>query len=218
MSKLYAFHTNIEELFSLSLNEKVHIYVKDLNSRYLEVNMMQAMFYGYTSPRECCQKNLRDSPYRTRCDSVIADDQAVMRSKTTMLFIEQVIQKIYQNTFVRNFLSVKTPIFNQHQYFKGLFGLSFYLSETNLPAIFKILNDLQLFADPNSKSLCQWDKLLTLREKDCAYFLAKGFSAKEIGNQLNISPRTVEKHAEKIKSKLNCFSRQQLIKKISLPL
>lgn len=76
------------------------------------------------------------------------------------------------------------------------------------------INESHSFAPVSPSQLNQWSDELTLREKDCAFFLARGFSAKEIGRQLDISARTVESHIQRIKIKLNCYSRQQLIKKI----
>ncbi len=52
---------------------------------------------------------------------------------------------------------------------------------------------------------------LSKRELDCLELLAKGYSSKKIAQNLNISFRTVEKHLENIKIKLNCNTKDQLI-------
>lgn len=52
---------------------------------------------------------------------------------------------------------------------------------------------------------------ITRREMDCLRFLVQGFTAKMIARQLSLSQRTVESYFEKIKIKLNCNSRAQLV-------
>lgn len=56
---------------------------------------------------------------------------------------------------------------------------------------------------------------LTKREAQCLYFLFQGKSAKEIGKILNISHRTVELYCDRIRRKLNCRTRIELLGKIS---
>lgn len=58
--------------------------------------------------------------------------------------------------------------------------------------------------------------LITPREMDCLRFLKKGFTAKMIAAQLKLSSRTVESHIEKIKRKLNCHSRAQIMTLLDL--
>jgi|688.fasta_scaffold366357_2 DNA-binding CsgD family transcriptional regulator len=52
---------------------------------------------------------------------------------------------------------------------------------------------------------------VTQKEARCLSWLIKGKTAEEIGFILNISRRTVEKHFANIKSKLNCYSKADLI-------
>ena len=53
---------------------------------------------------------------------------------------------------------------------------------------------------------------LSDRETDVAKLFSEGLSYKEIGNRLNISPRTVETHKNNILSKLNLNSLADIIK------
>ena len=50
------------------------------------------------------------------------------------------------------------------------------------------------------------------REQDVLKLFAKGYSYKQIGEELNISPRTVESHKNNILSKLNLQSVTEMIK------
>lgn len=54
----------------------------------------------------------------------------------------------------------------------------------------------------------------TRREKECIQYLLYGMTAKEIAKELKLSPRTVETYLENIKTKIDCFSKTQLIQKI----
>lgn len=51
---------------------------------------------------------------------------------------------------------------------------------------------------------------LTKREIECVNWLIKGKSAREIGMILEISEKTVFKHMENLKMKLNCYKQFQL--------
>lgn len=72
----------------------------------------------------------------------------------------------------------------------------------------------------NNKSLLDLSQLrnisnpLTMREKECLEWLVKGKTAHEMALILGISKRTSEKHIEKIKEKLGCYTLFQLGLKI----
>ncbi len=64
-----------------------------------------------------------------------------------------------------------------------------------------------------------YDKLeqgyLTKREMDYVILLFRGKSADETATILNLSRKTVENHLDNIKCKLNCWTKFQLVKKIT---
>jgi DNA-binding NarL/FixJ family response regulator len=51
------------------------------------------------------------------------------------------------------------------------------------------------------------------RQKQCLNYLAQGLSAKNIGKELNLSPRTVEAYIESLKLKFKCKNKTLLIVK-----
>ena len=57
---------------------------------------------------------------------------------------------------------------------------------------------------------------LTSKENEVVKYFIKGLSAPKIATQLLISPRTVEHHLERIKDKLNCMTKPELVEKIQL--
>ncbi|MBN1684199.1 MAG: helix-turn-helix transcriptional regulator [Gammaproteobacteria bacterium] len=56
---------------------------------------------------------------------------------------------------------------------------------------------------------------LTPRENECVTWLNAGKTADETGIILNISKRTVEKHLENIRKKLNCYKQTQIVQIMS---
>jgi len=55
-------------------------------------------------------------------------------------------------------------------------------------------------------------KALTMRQREVLQFIAEGWTAKEIANRLNITPRTVEFHKAQIMDHLNLKTTADLIK------
>ena len=58
------------------------------------------------------------------------------------------------------------------------------------------------------------DKKLSKREIECAYYLIRGMTAKQIAKIIFLSPRTIEHYIDRIKSKFKCKSRSDLIMSI----
>lgn len=58
--------------------------------------------------------------------------------------------------------------------------------------------------------------ILSRREAQCLYYLAMGKSAKETGNLLFLSQRTVETYLDAIKRKVNCRTKLEIFNKIDI--
>ena len=118
-------------------------------------------------------------------------------------------------------ISIKTKVLDSGNHTIGIGGIACYLHQMKLQDIISIVNKLTVFKQPINDQLkynyifngSQLDKL-TVREKQCVYYLSRGMGYKEIGKVLNISPRTVETHIIHIKEKLRCYSRSDIIAKV----
>ncbi len=85
------------------------------------------------------------------------------------------------------------------------------LSDISLPAeaIEKFRHDLNYF----DHNISQEKKQIALsrREKQCAYYLVQGYTAKETADILNISSRTVEVYLDRLKEYFSVKNRVQLV-------
>jgi len=57
---------------------------------------------------------------------------------------------------------------------------------------------------------------LTVREAQCLYYSAQGYSAKQIGYCIHLSPRTIETYLGQIKQKAGCRTKLQLLSHIDM--
>lgn len=55
---------------------------------------------------------------------------------------------------------------------------------------------------------------LSIRETEIIYYILHGCTIKQIAQKMLVSPRTVESYFFSLKSKLNCYSRTKLMRKV----
>ena len=72
-------------------------------------------------------------------------------------------------------------------------------------------HNLLLTDDANYPCPLDWRDLLTKRERQVAGLVLGGLRNQDIAARLGISPRTAEKHVERILTKLHFGSRKELI-------
>lgn len=53
--------------------------------------------------------------------------------------------------------------------------------------------------------------LLTAREQQVLEFIANGLSAKEVAQEIDIAPRTVERHIENVRLKIRARNRTHMV-------
>jgi DNA-binding NarL/FixJ family response regulator len=53
--------------------------------------------------------------------------------------------------------------------------------------------------------------LLTTREQQVLEFVAQGLSAKEVAQEIDIAPRTVERHIENVRLKIRARNRTHMV-------
>jgi len=193
-----------------------HVFSKDLSGNYLLANDNKAEVYGLPS-HKIIGKNDKDFFEELDVKQLQANDKIAIMNPSTQIFLETITHPI-SSLKKCTYLSFKTKIQDNVNNIIGSFGIAFHLKNNNLAEITKIINTFNLIPPmpimmlPDTTNFC--NKPLTQREKQCAYFLTRGMSAKEIATILNISPKTIETYIANMKLKLGCYKRSQLIGKI----
>lgn len=209
---------NLQENFLHIRNTPGLCIAKDIDSKYSVISNDYAILLGWKNSEQCI--NLSD--YDIPCAAVEAAnlfielDQKVVNNKASLISLY--ICK-YMNGW-KTLLSHKIPIQKTNGDITGIYGQVMDISSTNLYNWCLPLNqnDLKYSESSNKPRIYILSQEhtplpLTLRQQACIFLLVRGKSMKEIANILDISVKTVEGHFEKIKLKMGCSSKSQLIEK-----
>ncbi len=107
----------------------------------------------------------------------------------------------------------KRPIFDNNNVVTGLIS---HATDVTGTIVEGIVGNFMKFLPPEvTKSFTIENKQNTIklskRQKQCLLLLARGKTATDIANILNISNRTAEHYIDDVKVKLNCATKQELI-------
>lgn len=108
-----------------------------------------------------------------------------------------IIGFVFSDTTLQELIKAIDRVAGGHEYFPN--GISKLLKDT-------------LQSDRRFHKMIHHSDLLTLRELEVCRLICNGYTHKEIGVELNVSPRTVETHKKNILSKLRIKSTAELIK------
>jgi DNA-binding CsgD family transcriptional regulator len=190
------------------------VFFKNTDLIYTAVSGFAARLCGFDKAEQFCGHN----DFELRCsaaDSAMefrAEDRRVMTSgkEISSLQINQFADGNIHIFFLR-----KTPLFDASG---KIIGVCSQGSEVTNPAIGKAIFNLlesarinqlqnQIFTVATNDD---FDRL-SVREAEVIFYFMRGFTNKEIGDMMTLSPRTIESYLESIKSKMNCQSRQELL-------
>ncbi|WP_454783247.1 helix-turn-helix transcriptional regulator [Legionella sp. WA2022007384] len=183
-----------------------NIYVKDKKGRYLDCN--QNMLCLNKMP-DMKGKMDSDLLWKDQAPILMKNDAEIMQQNKAKTFIETV----QLNGSFQHYLSRKAPLYTRQGKIIGVVGISFLIDgdvslfttiQETIPVIMPRTVDINVH-DQNTNNQ------LTTKQITCLSYLVKGMTIKQIGQQLNLSPRTVEDHLNSAKNKLNCHSRSELI-------
>jgi DNA-binding NarL/FixJ family response regulator len=113
------------------------------------------------------------------------------------------------------FLTKKSPSYDKNGRLVGVSGRCINITEL-LSNVSQLIFDEALPCQKLKKGTYtigydSADIKLSSRQQECLFFLLRGKTAKQIGQQLNLGHRTIESYLETIKSKFNCQTRYELI-------
>jgi DNA-binding CsgD family transcriptional regulator len=126
---------------------------------------------------------------------------------TTLLVNELPLLRLFARKFLQDNQFLFSLMEDNQIDLAKLIGPTFY--ERALPEIPKPRGKLAFL----QKMGIEIDNELSQREIDVVRRLLKGCSASQIAKEIYLSKRTVEHHIERIKMKLSCFSKSELITK-----
>lgn len=191
---------------------------KDKDLKIREVTNGVANLIGY----EKWEDVYGITDYEVKCPTVLLADEFrkkdsnVMGHKKTTSGLE--VHK-FSDGKIHSFLLERSPITDSDNCVIGIF-LNMY--EANYKYLNRIAIELYQFVNtihPNklghSFEFTDTNEQYNLskRENACLYYLIRGKSSSEIGNYLNLSKRTIDDYFDRIKYKMNCNSRSEIIEK-----
>ena len=207
--------TRVDELYAMSIS----CFFLSSDSVILDGNDKIAATVGANSVNDMSG---HDSGYFCERDfsaRMIANDQAVMRS-ASMKVVEETGERV--DDFLINAMSMKFPWYYEEKII-GVLGCSLHIDAAEIKDFARtfiqfsktgLLGPISKFpvnALDGNLEMVYFSK----RELEVMKLLVQNKTAREIGESLAISKRTVEHHIENMKLKANCLSKFELIYKYS---
>jgi DNA-binding CsgD family transcriptional regulator len=200
-----------------------YIHWKDRDLQYHLMNSYTANRVGYSSSSVSFE-GVTDADLPCKAceiaDKFHKEDRLVLQSGKTLTMINYCC---YKDNDWRIILGRKSPLKNAEGEIIGVYGRGIDVTDCGLmrTAFLVFMSDENHFGSKrnalNQTSYILEDKFddygLSVRESECLFYLIRGKTAKEMAVIFNISFRTVEKHLERLKYKLNCFHRSEIVDK-----
>ena len=195
-----------------------NVYVLDANSRIQSINEATVASIGFVSIKDGIGKTMFDILPEENARYLIHTDKTVLQTNQTKIIDDLVICK---DGTKHQFLTVKTPLYNADHTVVGVFGCSVLLNDQPLAIAISQLTQLGLLQP--QQMVCDDHLLmklnaknihLTQRELQVLSYLFRGKSARETGEVLHLSQRTIEYYLNSLKYKLNCKKKSELIEQI----
>lgn len=191
-------------------------YFKDSESRYLAINNGFSNILKLESLDKLVGQSDFNQPWEQYADVYRNNDKKVISSNKSSIFVHPIVTYNKEKILIIN---KKIPFSNDEGTNIGILGSDIIITSNKALKMFEFQQeDIQVsdLSDIFEQYIMVDDFSdfgLTTREGQCLFYLIRGKTAKEIGNILLISKRTVEKHIEQVKSKLHCKTRSCLINK-----
>jgi DNA-binding CsgD family transcriptional regulator len=196
MMHIIIFTRNGEEVY-MNINSPSFHWVKDKRLRFISCSEGVAQLAGLDSPSQIIGKTDLDMPWADRANHYLEEEKIALSGQE-----HQQLQLQKTAHGIIKILVSKTPLYNAVGHICGTMGSSIDLS--------------QYFIAKKSAYINHQGKLitskfsLTSRETQVLKLLLLGGTAKSIGAALKISPRTIDSHIISLKTKFNCFFKQDI--------
>ena len=182
----------------------------------LHMNQQSVEICGFQSIKDSLGKSLFDVSSQESAARLINNCHEVIAENKTKIFEEENVRK---DGISLQFLSVKSPWYNDANKIIGTFGCSIVLGKQSLSECLLQIAQLGLLNPRNYTVNNQIipsisrenEEALSERESLCVFHLCKGFTMKEIAKITGLSPKTIETYIDRAKRKLKCKNKAELI-------
>lgn len=211
-TKNSATHTSVGDLLALPFQ----VYFENTEQETIQSNEIYADINGFVSLEDSIGKKWFKPFKEETVTPTLLNDKSVIEQDKYIIVEESGFRK--DETLVHT-LSIRMPWYGLDNTIAGLFGFSISLGKA--PLAESLLQIAQMGLLPSASRVKKAiardinQVYLSKRQLDCAKLVLAGLTAKEIGNALNLSTRTVEGYVYAIKTKLACYNRSELILKLS---
>lgn len=195
--------------------------LKDKNSNYLAANKLATNLMGYSS----IEQVIGITDYDWKCEAVNFADQFVDEDKKVIendkpLSILYILK--YNEGKICPLYATKSPLKDPNS--RETIGIIFQATVITNKLVNELTKEFLTYhkysTQKASKLGCFYideqkeiDSPLTNQESLCLFYLLRGKTAREIGQILNRSHRTIEIHIDHIKKKFSCSKKSELIEK-----
>ena len=190
------------------------VFYKNRDFRYEQINKQMLHMVKFKQEAQVLGYTDREMPWEQYANIYNKYDKLLLANQKTTVTIDPVIDcsgSKWMN------ICKRSSAVNSEGKIMGILGLvTFLKNHTLLQSIFLLHeNDKKLRSGMPEQGYEIVGNIgnLTKREFECLFFMLRGKSAKETAKILSIAPRTIEKHIEHIKLKLNCHRRSDIIEK-----
>ena len=203
------------ELFTIGdLRElPVSFYFLNLDGSTCFINHEGAKVCGFTNDQLSNHQSLLAVSKPESAQRLIDNCSIVIQSDSIQIFEEENQRK---DNVSLQFLSIKAPWYDDNEKIIGIMGCSIVVGQHSLSDSLSIVSKLGLLDNHHKVNQTIPDlKInnirLTNRELQCLKLTIKGYTAKRIAKELDLSHRTVEEYLTNIRIKTGAASKAALI-------
>lgn len=196
----------------------INVYFSNRHGISEKCNDLCAISCGYDSTKQSIGHSIYDIPEIKRecAESILRNNLAVIESNRISV-IEEDFARCDESGF--HALTIKLPWYDSENNTLGIFGCSIVIGQQSLANTLSKLMAFGLFIPAldfpqyHSPLMGKYigDIYYSKREVECILWYVRGKSARNIGNILGISQRTVEQYLASIKRKMNVKTKSELM-------
>jgi len=192
------------------------LFKKDPDSFYLYSNNHSLNINIFDNLGEIIGKSDFELPWYKDADKYIEQDQLCLKGVSQ--FALDYLPRKDGSTMMH--LCHKSPIYNDKRKIIGIAGIGVELTFQNYKNIVSVLafaglkiEDFRIPISKKSSAFVYGNIGFSKREAQIISFLLRGYSAESTAHELHLSRRTIEFHLTRLKNKLECRNKHELVNK-----